>query len=279
MAEPDPTLVEPVRERDLPRYYSVLFAPQHAREELFALYAFAVEAEKVADIVQEATLGEIRLTWWRDSLDLAVAGQASGSPIVDRLALALREKGLSADALAALTEARHGDLYADPPATLADLEGRMGETQSSLFQLGGLFLGGEAGELAEAAGHAGIAYGIAMSLWDSARARARGRLLIPSELLQRVGLSPEEVYSADVKELVAPLGELVAFGREHRSLAASALKQVRGEARSAFLPLKAADVLLPRIGRDPARFVTTPQQMPALGVLSRMVFASLGKGR
>ncbi|WP_414833534.1 phytoene/squalene synthase family protein [Afifella sp. YEN Y35] len=279
MAEPDPTLVEPVRERDLPRYYSVLFAPQNVREELFSLYAFAVEAEKVADIVQEATLGEIRLTWWRDSLDLAVAGQASGSPIVDRLALALREKGLSADALAALTEARHGDLYADPPATLADLEGRMGETQSSLFQLGGLFLGGEASELAEAAGHAGIAYGVAMSLWDSARARARGRLVIPAELLQRVGLSPEEVYSAEVKQLVAPIDELVAFGRMHRSRAAAALKQVRREARTAFLPLKAADVLLARIGRDPARFVTSPQRMPALSVLSRMVFAGFGKGR
>ncbi|MDQ0327078.1 phytoene synthase [Rhodopseudomonas julia] len=279
MAEPDPTLVEPVRERDLPRYYSVLFAPQNVREELFSLYAFAVEAEKVADVVQEATLGEIRLTWWRDSLDLAVAGQASGSPIVDRLALALRERGLSADALVALTEARHGDLYADPPATLADLEGRMGETQSSLFQLGGLFLGGEAGEIAEAAGHAGIAYGVAMSLWDGARARARGRLVIPSELLQTVGLSPQEAYSAEAKELVAPIGELVTFGRMHRSRAAAALRNVRGRARSAFLPLHAADVLLARIARDPTRFLVSPQPMPALSVLSRMVFAGFGMGR
>ncbi|MBZ8132547.1 squalene/phytoene synthase family protein [Afifella sp. IM 167] len=275
MAEPDPNLSAPVKERDLPRYYSVLFAPAHKREDLLALYAFAVEAERVADIVKEPALGEIRLTWWRDALATGISGAASGAPIIDRLASALKACDLDERALAALTEARQADLYADPPADRTELEGRLGETQSSLFQLAGLMLGGEAKALAEAAGHAGIAYGLATGLWRLSADRARGRLLIPLDMLEGAGLSAEAAYRAEPARLAGPIEQLAALAEAHRQKAVSALSDVGREARPAFLPLAAARLLISRERQNPAAFAKAVPRAPALAILSRIAIAAL----
>jgi len=275
MAEADPNLADPVKERDLPRYYSVLFAPAGKREDLLALYAFAAEAEKVADLVSEPALGEIRLTWWRDALATGLSGEASGAPIVDRLAKALKASELDERALAALTEARQADLYSDPPADRSELEGRLGETQSSLFQLAGLMLGGTAQNLAEAAGHAGVAYGIAAGLWRLSLDRAKGRLIVPLDMLQEAGLTAEAAYLAEPERLAGPVGALAALAEEHRRKALAALGKVERPARPAFLPLAATKTLLARVRRDPGQFAEAMPRPPALAILSRIALASI----
>ncbi len=58
-----------VRERDPDRYFSALFAPAGQRRFLFALYAFNRELAHVGETVREPMLGEIRLAWWRETLD------------------------------------------------------------------------------------------------------------------------------------------------------------------------------------------------------------------
>ncbi len=259
----DPSLVEPVKERDLPRYYSVLFAPAAERQALFALYAYAAEAEKVTEIVSEPALGEIRLTWWRDSLREALGGSATGAPIVDHLAAALRAARLDGSALGALTEARQADLYSDPPENFSDLEGRLGETQSTLFQLAGLFLGGKAQDLAEPAGHAGIAYGVAHGLWRFALERARGSMLVPADLLEKSGLDATTALTAEAERLGPAIAELADFGEAHRQTALKAARSLGRNVLPAFLPLAAAGVLLRRIRRSPAGFAASPRRLPA----------------
>ncbi|WP_051630813.1 phytoene/squalene synthase family protein [Afifella pfennigii] len=278
MTEPDPNLAETVKARDLPRYYATLFAPAARRDDLMALYAFAAEAEKVAELVSEPALGEIRLTWWRDALGAALAGEKSGVPIIDRLAPALAARRLSGEALAALTEARQADLYADPPEDFPELEGRLGETQSSLFQLAGLLLEGEAASLSEAAGHAGIAYGIAIGLWRFAQERARGRLILPLQVLKEAGLDAETAYAAEPARLAEPLAATAAFAQGHQQKAVRALAGVKGDARAAFLPLAAAAPMLHRLRRHPARFVAGAPRTPALTMLSRIALAAARGG-
>ncbi len=81
-------LTDLVRTYDRPRYYSVLFAPRALQGDLFAVYAFAAEIGRIPDQANEATLGEIRLQWWHDSLEAAVAGQGGGNPTLRALAVA-----------------------------------------------------------------------------------------------------------------------------------------------------------------------------------------------
>lgn len=154
-----------VRSADKDRFLASLFAPDAKRPALFALYAFNLEIARVREAVSEPRIGEIRYQWWRDTLGEIYRGQASPHPVAQELARAIEAGDLPEKALQDLIAAREFDLYDDPMPDVAALEGYLGETSSALIQLASLVLAGpEAKAGAEAAGLAGVAYGIARSL-------------------------------------------------------------------------------------------------------------------
>jgi phytoene synthase len=180
-----------VREWDRPRYYATLFAPAAIRDDLFTLYGFAAEIARIPDLVSNPALGEIRLQFWRDQLQAAAAGQGGGSPpALQALAAVIGRHQLPLQPFLALIDARRADLYADPPASIGDLEGFLGETQSALFQIAAIIGGGEGADTADLAGHAGVAYGLSRRLAALASDRVRGRTILPLELLASEELQP-----------------------------------------------------------------------------------------
>jgi 15-cis-phytoene synthase len=177
---------EIVREHDHDRYLATLYAPADKQPHLFALYAFAAEIARVPRMVSEAQIGEIRLQWWAEALEALERGDTVDHPT----AKALGQTGLPYAPLKAMIEARRFDLYADIMPSLADLEGYLGETEASVFQLAAMILSPEAAKgSAELCGLAGVAYGLARVLAlghpgfvpkgetrESLAARARERL-------------------------------------------------------------------------------------------------------
>ena len=63
-----------------------MFAPAARREALFALYALNVALSRIGETVSQPMLGEIRLQWWRESLDGIYAGTPRREPVVEALA-------------------------------------------------------------------------------------------------------------------------------------------------------------------------------------------------
>ena len=236
-----------VRDHDRPRYYATLFAPAMHRGALFALYALKAEIARIPALVSEPGLGEIRLQWWREALERIADGGAGETPHLDSLGEAVVRYRLPVAALTALIDVHRGDLYADPPATLGDLEGFFGETESALFQLACLVLGeksgGQGGEAiaentAEAAGHAGIAYGLSLRLGALARDLARGRCIVPADMLAAHGLSAEVIFSAPVPEAAAnAVTGLADKAAEHLETALAAAGDLPSQLKPAFLPL------------------------------------------
>ena len=227
-----------VRDGDRPRYYATLFAPAALRADLFALYGFAAEIARVPDQVSDPTLGEIRLRWWQDSLADAMAAGARGAP--RRSAPSPTQSSrrrLPLAAFEALIEARSADLYSDPPATLADLEGYMGETEFALFQMAAIILGASGPETAEAAGHAGIAYGLARRLAVFASERARGRTILPVDLSRATGACLRPTSSGARRTRSACGQEMSALARRHLDVAQDAVGKLGAPLRVAFLPL------------------------------------------
>lgn len=266
-----------VRESDRPRYYATLFAPAEARADLFALYGFAAEIGRVPDLVSEPALGEIRLRWWQDSLADAAGSTGGGStPVLRAIAGAIARHRLPLAALDALIEARSPDLYSDPPATLADVEGRMGETESELFQMAAIVLGGSGGETADAAGHAGIAYGVARRLAGFASDRARGRTIIPVDLLARSGMTPADLFAQrPPAELATAVTETAALARRHLTLATGAITKLAATLRSGFLPLAAVPSILARVERAGAAIAVQDTPISDLEHLLRIGLARL----
>ena len=83
-----------VRKVDTDRYLAALFAPASLRFHLFALYAFNYEVAKTADAVSQPVLGQIRLQWWRDSIEEIYAGKVREHEVVKALAEAIGAHGL-----------------------------------------------------------------------------------------------------------------------------------------------------------------------------------------
>lgn len=261
-----------VRADDRPRYYATLFAPAEKRADLFALYGFAAEIARIPDLVKEPTLGEIRLTWWRDMLKAGDSEPVPGegpTPALRAIRRAMAAHALPAAPLEALIEARGSDLYANPPASMAEVEGRFGETDSALFQLAALILGARGPDSAEAAGHAGIAYGLARRLARFAEDRARGRTLLPAHLLAQEELTVVEVFAGEPPPALADAVTAMArFARHHLRNAQERLGDVPDSARSAFLPLAVVEPLLRRVDEAGVDILRQPTALSDLAMLT-----------
>lgn len=237
-----------VRERDRNRYLASLFAPDALRPYLHALYAFDSELVRIRSIVSEPALGEIRLQWWIDSLPAIHGGEPPAHPVAVALTGAIKRGHLPLKALLNLAEARRFDLYNDPMPSLSDLEGYLGETVSSVIQLGAMILTpDEAQKSAEAAGFSGVAIGIAGLLRTLPHHRARGQCYIPQALLEKHGASVEDLLAgrenAGVRGAIA---ELIAHGRRRLAEARALTPVIAANAFPAFLPASLAQLLFDR---------------------------------
>jgi phytoene synthase len=240
-----------LREADRDRYLASLFAADDTRPHVQAIYSLNVELARVRDRTSDAALGELRLQWWLDAVEEIYRGATSSHPVLVALARAIEHGGLPLDSFRNMIEARRFDLYDDPMPDLVSLEGYLGETSSALIQLSALVLAGaEALPAAEAAGYAGVAFGIAGILRALPLHRSRGQCYIPKDLLERRGLTPAHVLSGRLNAAM----DLVIAELRHRAATCLMEARIRGttvplKALPAFLPVSLTDLYLAKLGR------------------------------
>ena len=266
-----------VRNFDRPRYFSALFAPERLRPDFFTLYAFAAEIERIPDLVTDPRLGEIRLQFWQDRLEALGGPEEPGSPPLLRgLATLIARHALPVPPLTALIEARRADLYSDPPPTLADTEGRLGETQSSLFQLASLIAGSSGVESADAAGHAGVAFGLARRLAILGHDQARRRTILPRDVLEQEGLGSAELFKPQAgPQLVRAVMRMAEHARRHLAAAKASLAGLPPALLPPFLALAVVEPLLGRIERLGPAILQRPASLSDLEMLSRIGWARI----
>ena len=252
-----------LRAADIDRYVSVLYAPVEKRPALFALYAFNAEIASIRDRVSQPIPGEMRLQWWRDVLDAATNEAAGGHPVACELLAAIRQHRLPVASLQAMLNAREFDLYDDPMPSRSYLEGYLGETASALIQLAAIILdAGAAPAVAQVAGHAGCAQGIAGLLRMIPIHRGRGQCYIPREILAAVGTTPE-IFVAGKDEAAAyrALEAMLALGREHL-IASRRNPLIQGQLLPAFQPTELTSMYLDAVARSGSNALTTPVTVP-----------------
>jgi 15-cis-phytoene synthase len=252
-----------VRGADRDRFLASLFAPADRRSALFALYAFNVEVARVREFVHEAVAGEVRLQWWRDALEGQGHGEVRANPVADALLDTIARFKLPIAPMIRLIEARTFDLYDDPMPVLPDLDVYARDTSSALIELAAAILCGHELDLGETAIHAGVAYAIAGLLRAFPVHAARGQLYLPRDLLQRHGVSNEDIFAGKAtEELRAALAEMRQHARQHLAELDEWRSLVPPEASPAFLPVALVPALLARMERphyDPFTLVDLPQ--------------------
>jgi phytoene synthase len=230
-----------VRQRDRDRYWSALFVPGAKRHGLLALYAFNAELTHIVRSVSEPMVGQIRLQWWRDAIDLASPGTKTGNPVADALATLILEHNLPKAGFLEMVDARTPELLGDPPADIPALRAALQATEGALFELAASVLshGGDGNEvLRKAAGHAGLAYGLTQALRTVPLQLSRRKLLLPASYFESRGTNLAALYQGKAD---ASFGAALA---DLRGAANRALHQFRAlvpgldpAAWPAFLPL------------------------------------------
>ncbi len=231
-----------VRQHDPDRFLTALFAPPARRHALLALYAFNHELARAREVVSEPPLALIRLAWWRE----VVEGAARRHEVATPLAAAMDDGSLSRDDLLAMIAAR--EIEAEPSiATLADWRDYVRGVAGGVAVAAGRALGAADPELLRPFG---AAYGVAGLVRGMPSLAARGRCLLPEDLLRTHGLSPEAAVAAPASPPVRKvLSVLVQDGQA--LLARAATAQLPRSAVAAALP-----AVLAR--RDLARWSAPP---------------------
>ncbi len=273
----DPGQAETVRAiaraGDPDRALAALFAPREARADLFALYAFNVELARIAEQVSEPGLGAIRVQWWREAIDKAMSGEATGHPVADAFGEVMRRRALPPERIAALLDARDFDVAGKVVPDWVSLEAYLRDTAGNLFALSASIVGAHDDKVAAAAEAAGLAYGLTGLMRALPVHAASGRLYLPADVLHRHGASPEHVLAGQSsEELRGALAALRATAREAHDEARRRIATLDAPARTAFLPLSLIEpylAALAKSGRDPLRDIADINPLYRLWRLAR----------
>lgn len=172
-----------VRAGDPDRFLSALTAPAEMRERLFVLYAFNLEVARTSSVVSESMIGEIRLQWWRDSIEqIFTHAPIRKHVVVEPLAEVIRNTDLPRAPFDALIDARSFDLYKEPFPDRAAFDMYLARTGGGLMELAARSLAPDmTGKGAKIAKDIGGAVGAAALIRALPTLVARGAIPAPAE--------------------------------------------------------------------------------------------------
>ncbi len=242
-----------VRERDPDRFLLSLFAPEAAREDLWALFAFHHEIAKTREVVTETQLGLIRLQWWRD----AIAAIYAGGPVPDHeivkpLAVAIDRYDLPREHFEMLLHAREFDLEDLSPANMDGLLNYADFTSTPLLKLAVKITGDE--EEMEPVHAVAVNYAL-MGILRAVPFHARQRRnYLPTDMMSEHGVTlkalyemkPEPGLQAVVKEIAAHFVPRIRTGNRLLRAAQGLAGQYHGQMRR-----NRFDPFSPRLGIPP----------------------------
>jgi phytoene synthase len=126
---------------DPTRFAALLAAPPTARAPLAALYAFNLEVARAPWASKEPMIAEMRLQWWRDTIEDAGRGVVRSHEVMAPLAEVITARGLPLDVMDKLIAARRWDIYSDAFADQAAMDAYLEDTAGALMWLSGKALG------------------------------------------------------------------------------------------------------------------------------------------
>lgn len=262
-----------VERHDRDRYLSSLFAPEAEREQLFALYAFNHEVAKTAEVVSEPMLGQIRLQWWRESLDGIYGGEPRRHEVVEPLARTVAAKRIPRELLEAVIDAREFDLEAEPPEDLDALRAYAEGTSTSLLRLALHILEAEDEASREAIEHLGPAWaylGLLRALPLHARQK---RCYLPADLCADAGVDLQEVFELRASPALRRVtGVLMDAAGQYLAAARRPAREVPKRALPALLIARLGDLHLKRLRKAGGDPFAAAVQAPAPGRVWRLAW-------
>jgi NADH dehydrogenase [ubiquinone] 1 alpha subcomplex assembly factor 6 len=242
---------EQARRFDNDRFLCSLFAPEPRRESIWAIYALNIELARLPEMGREPLLRQIRLAWWRERIDDVFAGRPGNHAVLQSLARAVDDHGISRCHIDRLLEGRAHDLETDPvPDTMADLVAYVDATSASVTWLVLEVLDGRRDADTQAAGHVGVAWGL-VGLMRAVPFHARhGRSYLPRALDPQAAVPTADERRSDGRaHLRSAVAKVIDVAAEDLRQARTLRSSVSRAALPALLPATFAESYVKRFVR------------------------------
>nr|GAT60281.1 predicted protein [Mycena chlorophos] len=205
-----------------------------------------LELAMVQDTVSNATIGAMRMQFWRDALRDIFADKPPRHPIALALHQATKTADIPAYYLKRIVDARDAELRsASTFQTSGALEGHAESVSSSLLYLL-LALKGLGGSetLAHAASHLGTAQTVATLLRGLPYHASRRQLPLPLDICARHGVKQEEVFrrGGDASGIDAAVYDVAVLANDHLLTARDMFKESGGKVPGLAMPVFLAAV-------------------------------------
>lgn len=250
-----------LQREDRDRYLTSLFAAPAARPRLHALYAFNLELARIAEVVSEPMLGEIRLQWWRETLDGVFSGTPRRHDVAEMLTDVVADGRLGRASLDRMIDARAAELEEVPFGTLEDLLSYLGNSSSILMAEAARLL--EPDQDPEAAGAGGLAVGLVGLVRATGYHARQGRVMMPRDLMTAHDVDPHDLLHRRAGDnMRALVGEVLEVADQKLAEFRQLSPAISKAAVPAYLPvtLAASDVkAIRRAGHDPFRIEGKPR--------------------
>jgi phytoene synthase len=239
-------------------YLTALLAPRKHQSDLLTLAALFGELARIPLHVTDATLGEIRLQWWRDAF---AAKSRTGHPVADAaLALEPQLPAPLSEMIAPVIEAHAAELYAEPFPTNDAFAAYTAAPVRALYAIRAALLGHPGLAADPIALDAAAALGRVRTCARLPYLFAKGRYPVPADRISAP--SPDD----DINEpalRVAMVGIIEEAATVWTGLRPQ-LKRISPDLRRVVLPTALAGPYLRAIqkdGRDVLRDVTDPSPL------------------
>ena len=239
-------------------YLAALLAPREHQAGLLALAALFGELARIPLHVTDATLGEIRLQWWRDAF---AARSRTGHPVADAaLDLEPRLPAPLSEMIAPVIEAHAAELYAEPFPTNDAFAAYTAAPLTALFALRAALLGRSGLAADRIALDAAAALGRVRTCARLPYLFAKGRYPVPADRISAPG--PE--HEIDEPALRSAMGGLIDEAATAWTALRPQLQRISPGLRRVILPVALAGPYLRAIqkdGRDVLRDVADPSPL------------------
>ena len=238
-------------------YYSFMFLPPERRRAITALYAFCREVDDAVDEPADPQVARAKLEWWRHEVAQLYAGQAQ-HPVTRALVPAIGPFNIEQRQLVEIMDGMEMDLTQNRYPDFQSLRlyghrvaGVVGVLAASIF-------GYRNPKTLDYAENLGLAFQLTNIIRDVGEDARKGRIYIPSDEMQRFGVSAADVLNAQHTENFSRLIEFQV--RRVENCYAEALAALPAEDRRAQRPgLVMAAIyrtVLAEIGRDGYQVLT-----------------------
>ncbi|KAJ7109732.1 isoprenoid synthase domain-containing protein [Mycena crocata] len=234
-----------VRKHDYESFLISKFWPQPLQDGYFAVKAFSTELSMVQDNVSVATIGAVRMQFWRDAVRDIYAGRPPRHPVALALHQVTQMANLPAYHLKRIVDARDEELRTTSYPTSDALVAHAESVSSSVLYLLLALRGLSASEpLAHAASHLGTAQTLATLLWSMPHHIAQRRLPIPLDICARHSVKQEELfrYGGSAAGTDAAVYDFAVLANDHLLTARDVFKDSGGRVPAEAMPVFLAGV-------------------------------------